>query len=265
MRTDATGRTVTTDRASDLSSVHLELHGVLLGAQSLPQVLDRVAHLATTAVPDIDEASVTVVEGGRARTVVFTGELAVQLDERQYEAGFGPCLDAATLGRLVQVPDTSTDSAYPEFASQAHRSGVSRTLSVGLPLREGTAAALNLCALSGRGPRRTRPSTSCAGCRGRATASSGTWRRRSSPATARRCRTTRADPPLSFASVAAPPTHSLSAAPNLCGDAPSHLGGRRQGPHRPVEGTAARSGVVPGPGSRCAATTPTSRGDPRIK
>jgi hypothetical protein len=39
-----------------------------------------------------------LIEDKRPRTVVFTGPLAVELDERQYIDGCGPCTDAAVTG-----------------------------------------------------------------------------------------------------------------------------------------------------------------------
>src|SRR3954470_12278023 len=73
-----------------------ELSKLVLGEQSLTAVLQRVAELAKTTIPDVHEVSVTLMKDSQdAETVVFTGSLADQLDERQYEAGFGPCMDAA--------------------------------------------------------------------------------------------------------------------------------------------------------------------------
>ncbi len=135
----------------DSSAVHLELSRVLLGDHTLTEVLDTVAHLAKAALPEVDEVSVTLVDGDRARSVVFTGELAVQLDERQYETGFGPCLDAARTGEVVLVPDTSEDTRYPQFARQAARAGVGRTLSVGMPVPGRTVGGLNVYLRGGRG------------------------------------------------------------------------------------------------------------------
>jgi transcriptional regulator with GAF, ATPase, and Fis domain len=137
-------------RYNDMA-VHRELSRLLIGSQPLSEVLDRVAHLARAAVPGIDEVSVTLVQEGRAGTVVFTGDLAVQLDERQYEDGFGPCLDAARTGQVIQVADTSSDTAYPDYARQAARSGVTRSLSLGLPILGETVGALNMYARSGHG------------------------------------------------------------------------------------------------------------------
>ena len=47
---------------------------------------------------------------------MFTGSLTHQLDERQYEAGFGPCMDAAVAGTTIRVSNTDPGTPYPEFS-----------------------------------------------------------------------------------------------------------------------------------------------------
>src|SRR3954453_8989709 len=92
-----------------------ELSKLVLGEQSLTAVLQRVAELAKTTIPDTHEVSVTLMKDSQdAETVVFTGSLANQLDERQYEAGFGPCMDAAISGRTIPVTNADPDRPYPE-------------------------------------------------------------------------------------------------------------------------------------------------------
>ena len=128
----------------DPSSVFAELSRVVLGDEPLGTVLERVAGLAVKAMPEASEVSVTLMEGGRARTVAFTGSLAVQLDERQYETGWGPCLDAAVSGHTITV-DTAdpTSTSYPDFAATAQRAGVVQSVSVGLPVADRVVGALN--------------------------------------------------------------------------------------------------------------------------
>ena len=60
----------------------LELGRLDLGQLPLGAVLERVAALAKETVPGADEVSVTLIEGEDARSVAFTGNLAVHLDER---------------------------------------------------------------------------------------------------------------------------------------------------------------------------------------
>src|SRR3954451_16457791 len=96
-----------------------ELGRMVVGADSLDTTLRRVTELAKQNLPGAEDVSITVVEDtGKPRTVVFTGRLAVDLDERQYRAGFGPCVDAAVTGQTLMV-DTDHTSAYPEFGQVA--------------------------------------------------------------------------------------------------------------------------------------------------
>ena len=109
-------------------------------------------------MPGAEEASVTVLGDGRAgaRTVASTGALAVRLDQEQYVSGNGPCLQAAASGVPVIVPDTTHDTAFPEFSTEASRLGVAASLSVALPGHPGAAASLNLYS-RGRATASTRP------------------------------------------------------------------------------------------------------------
>jgi GAF domain-containing protein len=88
--------------------------------------------------------SITLVEGDRARTAAFTGSIAVQLDERQYESGFGPCLGAASSGQTIRTRTEDPDNPYPDFARACQRSGMQHTLSVAMPVPGRVVGALNL-------------------------------------------------------------------------------------------------------------------------
>ena len=89
------------------------------------------------------------MDGEQARSVAFTGPLAVQLDERQYAAGFGPCLDASVSGGTIVIRDTAADDRYPEFCTVAARAGVGSSLSVGMPVPQRVVGGLNLYAAAG--------------------------------------------------------------------------------------------------------------------
>ncbi|NAZ88225.1 ANTAR domain-containing protein [Kineococcus sp. T90] len=124
-----------------------ELGTLVVGETPLSQVLARVAELAKACVPGAEEVSVTLLEGDKGesgRSAAFTGRLAATLDERQYAAGFGPCIDAAQSGQVVRVDDTSDDDVYPDFAAIAARQEVRSSVSVGMPLPQRTAGGLNV-------------------------------------------------------------------------------------------------------------------------
>jgi transcriptional regulator with GAF, ATPase, and Fis domain len=120
---------------------------VILGKESLDAILYRVAQLAKMTIPGIAEVSVTLVAGDHANTAAFTGELAQQLDERQYEQGYGPCLDAAQAGATVLIEDMVAESRWPRFTPLAADLGVRSSLSVGLPVQQEVIGALNLYAM----------------------------------------------------------------------------------------------------------------------
>jgi GAF domain-containing protein len=135
-----------------MANVYAELSKIVLGSRPLGALLRQVSELAVKAMPGIDEASVTLIERGRARTVAFSGQLAVTLDERQYEQGFGPCLDAALYGQTIMVDTSEEDGVYSDFAHQARRQGVRHVLSVGMPALQEISGGMNIYTSGAAGP-----------------------------------------------------------------------------------------------------------------
>jgi GAF domain-containing protein len=121
-----------------------ELARIVVGAEPPHQTLCRIAELAKQTLGGVEDVSLTVIADGRARSVVFTGPLAVDLDERQYEAGFGPCLDAAKTGQTIVIDSRHDNGPYREFARIAGRAGVRHVISVGLPLAQRSIGGLNI-------------------------------------------------------------------------------------------------------------------------
>lgn len=125
-----------------------ELGRTVLGAEPLTVVLERVAGLAKRTVPKLAEVSVTMLADGKPRTVAFTGRLAVDLDERQYEAGFGPCTDAAISGQVIVVDAHDPATSYPGFAAACRRAGIAHVVSLGLPVAGRVVGGLNMYAIT---------------------------------------------------------------------------------------------------------------------
>ena len=115
---------------------------------SMDGLLQTVADLAKTAMPGNPETSVLLLVKDRPTTVVSTGQLAVDLDERQYERGHGPCLHAARTGELTEIADTRTDGRWPDYLPRAVRRGNLSSLSVPLVIDEDeqVSGALNIYA-----------------------------------------------------------------------------------------------------------------------
>ncbi|GAB7190114.1 GAF and ANTAR domain-containing protein [Kineococcus sp. NUM-3379] len=145
----ATGTTSSPRTLADPRDAFVELGRIVLGQQPLSEVLQRVAELARSCVPGAEEISVTLLEGSTARSAAFTGRLAATLDERQYETGFGPCLDAAQSGHTVRIDDTADEPVYPGFAATARRQGVCSVVSVGMPATQRVLGGLNVYRFDG--------------------------------------------------------------------------------------------------------------------
>ena len=121
-----------------------ELGRIPLAKASLTLVLQKVADLARTVMPGRPSVSVTLVVRDKPETAVFTDQLALDLDERQYERGYGPCLEAAAGAQLVEITDARTEDRWPDYAAEVVDRGVRSSLSVPLPVQEQIRAALNI-------------------------------------------------------------------------------------------------------------------------
>jgi GAF domain-containing protein len=122
------------------------LASLSLSQESLDSVLQTVADLTKRVLPGDIEASVSVLLADRPATVVYTGQLALDLDESQYEAGYGPCLHAARTGETVDVSDTRTERRWREYMREAAERGALSSLSIPLGSPEQLAAGLNVYA-----------------------------------------------------------------------------------------------------------------------
>ena len=129
---------------------------LLVEARSLQQVLTALATLAVETVPDCRSASFTVIRRGVPTTIAASDDRALEIDETQYEAGAGPCLQAARTDRVVQTDDVTrkhpaVDEGDPAWSATARGLGVTATLSVPIPAGRDVAAAINLYRTSGPG------------------------------------------------------------------------------------------------------------------
>lgn len=107
-------------------------------------VLGTAMTLGMGIVPEMAGCSVTRHHDGVFGTPISANDLAVALDEAQYEADAGPCLTAAR-GEAQRLDAADREPRYPEFSAAAARHGVGSSLSVPLP-GVPEPAALNLYA-----------------------------------------------------------------------------------------------------------------------
>lgn len=93
----------------DPTEAFAALGRIKLSGTDLGGVINKVSELAQRAIPGADEVSVTLIGAAGAYTAAYTGAVALALDERQYQQGRGPCMDAAQAGIVVSVPDTGSE------------------------------------------------------------------------------------------------------------------------------------------------------------
>lgn len=141
---------MTHNQPTERSDAFAQLGRLKLAETGLRDMLHHVVRLAGLSIPEVTEASVTLVEGSEAYTPACTGDLALTLDQLQYELDQGPCLQAARATTIESISDLATESRWPDWAAGALRAGAGSSLSIGLPFHATVSGALNLYATESR-------------------------------------------------------------------------------------------------------------------
>ena len=120
------------------------LASITFAGQTMSTVMERVAVLAKQTIPGTSEVSVSLIENGKPSTVAFTGQLAMDLDERQYQRQSGPCLASITDGEPVLIPSMRQEQRWADWTRDAVQHGAGSSLSIPVPLQPAVEAALNI-------------------------------------------------------------------------------------------------------------------------
>jgi hypothetical protein len=121
-----------------------ELTRLLTGDADAPAALRRVVQLTIELVPGCDYCSVSEFPTNRTpRTQAASSSIALRVDALQYEFAEGPCQDAATLGRVVEVDDLTQDQRWQRFVQRAVEDSPVRSV-LSLCLAPKPSSSLNL-------------------------------------------------------------------------------------------------------------------------
>ena len=131
-------------RLDDVTGMLTNLGELLAAEEELGRVLQRSVDQMTQAVPGADMASVSVLRGDTGETVASSSERVWAIDQDQYAAGDGPCLEAARTGQVVRTGVEGASQRWPRFASSAQAAGVGSYLSCPLMIDDLFAGSLNL-------------------------------------------------------------------------------------------------------------------------
>jgi GAF domain-containing protein len=131
---------------NDLRSSLVSLSRLATGQIELDDVLTRVAQFAVSAIPGADGVGLTLLEAGRANTMVASSTFVAEVDAIQYGIDEGPCITSAAEGRTVCSGELGTDPQWPHFGPQIGHLGVHSALSIPLITNGDVLGAMNVYA-----------------------------------------------------------------------------------------------------------------------
>jgi GAF domain-containing protein len=123
-----------------------ELVSVVVDVPTMQEVLAQLIEITRRATEGTSAISVTAYEDGRYQTAASTGPDARHVDEHEYGAGAGPCIDAIESGERQVSPDVLADERWPTFSAVAADAGFRSAAGVPLVAGDRTVGALNLYA-----------------------------------------------------------------------------------------------------------------------
>ena len=135
-----------TSEDTDLQASLTALSRLSTGRLNLEDLLVRVATFAVQAIPGADGAGLTMMERGRADTMVASAPFVREIDAIQYGIGEGPCISAAIEGATMRSGSLGGEPRWPRFGPRAGRLGVHSVLSLPLLTPDGVFGAMNVYA-----------------------------------------------------------------------------------------------------------------------
>jgi GAF domain-containing protein len=116
------------------------------GRMRLEDTLLQVAHCAARAIPRTNGVGLTLIEKGRADTIVATEPFVADMDAVQYGLKQGPGISAVTEQQTIVSRSLASDIRWPDFGRQSAGFGVQSSLSIPLTTSDGVVGCMNLYA-----------------------------------------------------------------------------------------------------------------------
>lgn len=132
--------------ALPLSDALGELAALLLAADTVDDLTEQVAQLATRFIPAAVTCGITVSAAGRVLTVASADGLGRLLDEQQYDIDEGPCLEAIRTKQVVTAPDLATEDRWQPYPTRALAHGIAFVHSTPMLVLDECIGALNMYA-----------------------------------------------------------------------------------------------------------------------
>lgn len=122
------------------------LQDMVLDSDNVQQFLNGLVTVASTAFTGAQGdlfCGVTLLRPRSMATVASSSNQARVMDEVQYGFDDGPCLRAAREGFTVHIPDSLTESRFPEYREAIADHGVRSALGIPIELDAGASAGLD--------------------------------------------------------------------------------------------------------------------------
>jgi GAF domain-containing protein len=132
----------TTDKLAPEESTRLaEFFGTLgrelVGTRSVDEVLTLISRRAYESIPSAEHVAISRGRRGRFETIAATSDVPPRVDQLQYDAGTGPCVDAILDDTVFRVGELATSDRWPDFGRQAaERYGIHSMLAVRMYLED---------------------------------------------------------------------------------------------------------------------------------
>jgi GAF domain-containing protein len=130
----------------DLEEGLTALSRLATGRMGLEETLLQVAQCASRAIPGASGVGLTLIEKGRADTIVATESFVTEMDTVQYHLKQGPCISAVAGEQPVISGSIASDPRWPQFGPQSAGFGVQSSLSIPLITADGVVGSLNVYA-----------------------------------------------------------------------------------------------------------------------
>jgi ANTAR domain/GAF domain len=129
----------------ELASSFAGIARTLFTAPTVLATLQQIVDFAFATVEGSDVTCISLQDVDKVFTPAYSAPLAFEIDQLQYAAREGPCLDAISKEPTVYAEDLADDQRWPVFGPQAAALGMRSLLSCRLS-SNGTRGALNLYA-----------------------------------------------------------------------------------------------------------------------
>jgi GAF domain-containing protein len=131
-------------QVDDVTDALTTLCALLDEQEDLAEALHRVCQQAVHAIGEAGFASVTLLGPDRPHVAATTGDHVHRIDHVQYQAGDGPCVEAAKSRKIVRVTVPEVVDRWPAFATSSAKAGIGSYLCAPLFVDDEHHGSLNL-------------------------------------------------------------------------------------------------------------------------